>query len=290
MAESKHCQDEVLLPPEPAPCPPGWRTGPPDFVGVGTQRCGTTWWHAQLVAHPGVEFEQGLHHKEVHFFDSLAGVDPLAPDDVERYARYFARPAAGGMTGEWTPRYMHDGWPIRQIHQAAPQARILVLLRDPVDRYASGYARENRLARERGEPGIHPAMVEQQVARGFYAVQVERVLETFGRERVLILQYERCRTEYERQLERTYAFLGLDPSFRPAGRRSAPREPRERDLSTSERRRLARRVRGRHGAPGGGCAGVGPCAVEEPARADLSAPALPSSAAHVEWSRAAECR
>ena len=56
---------------------------------------------------------------------------------------------------------MYDGWPLAQIAQVAPEARILVMLRDPVDRYASGYARENRLARERGEEGISPAMVEE---------------------------------------------------------------------------------------------------------------------------------
>jgi hypothetical protein len=133
---------------------------------------------------------------------------------------------------------MYDGWPLRQIAQAAPRARILVMLRDPVDRYASAYARENRLAQDRGEAGIAPAMAEQQVTRGFYASQVQSTLETFGRDRVLILQYERCRAEYERELERTYTFLGLEPSFRPAG--LAPGEPRERDLPASERERLAR--------------------------------------------------
>jgi hypothetical protein len=184
-------------------------------------------------------FEQGLHFKEVHFFDSLAGVDELPASDVERYERYFARPAAGGVTGEWTPRYMHDGWPLRQLRQAAPGARILVMLRDPVDRYASGYAREDRLARERNEPGIAAAMVKQQQARGLYADQVQRTLETFGRERVLILQYERCRNEYERELERTYEFLGLEPSFRPEAPRLAPGSPRDRDLPVSERARLA---------------------------------------------------
>jgi len=231
--------DEPLEPPPPEPCPPGWVTGPPDFVGVGAQRCGTTWWHRQIAVHPDVPFQQGLHHKEVHFFDTLAGAD-LGPQDVERYTRYFAKPSADSVIGEWTPRYMYDGWPLAQIAQAAPQARVLVLLRDPVDRYASGHARENRLARERGEAGISPAMTEEQRVRGFYAAQVERVLETFPRDRVLILQYERCRADYERELERTYAFLSLDTSFRPVGRRNAPGAPRERELSQSERENLAR--------------------------------------------------
>lgn len=232
--------DEPLLPPEPEPCPPGWLLGPPDFVGVGAQRCGTTWWHRQIAVHPGVEFKQGLHQKEVHFFDTLEGVPELSPEDVVRYTRYFARPPGGGLTGEWTPRYMYDGWPLPLIAQAAPETRILVLLRDPVDRYASGYARENRLARERGEAGISEAMVEEQRVRGFYAGQVERVLETFGRERVLILQYERCRADYEHELERTYAFLGLDTGFRPVGRRNVPGEPRVRDTTQAERARLGR--------------------------------------------------
>lgn len=230
---------DPLLPPELEPCPPGWVTGPPHFIGVGAQRCGTTWWHRQIALHPSVSFKQGLHHKEVHFFDSLAGVDSLGPQDAERYARYFAHPGEGGVTGEWTPRYMYDGWPLAQIAQVAPDARILVMLRDPVDRYASGYGRETRLARERGEEGISPAMVEEQRVRGFYAGQVERVLERFPRERVLILQYERCRTEYDRELEHTYEFLGLDTAFRPQGLRNAPREPRERDTSAEERERLA---------------------------------------------------
>jgi len=240
VAQTAPRPDEPLLPPEPEPCPPGWVTGPPDFVGVGAQRCGTTWWHRQIAVHPGVQFKQGLHHKEVHFFDTLADAGPLGAAEADRYARYFARPAEGGVTGEWTPRYMYDGWPLAQIARIAPRALILVMLRDPVDRYASGYARENRLARQRGEPAISAAMAEEQRVRGFYAGQVEQVLATFPREQVLLLQYERCRADHERELERTYAFLGLDPGFRPAGRRNAPGEPRERATSPAERERLAR--------------------------------------------------
>ena len=232
-------EGQPLLPPEPRPCPPGWVTGPPHFVGVGAQRCGTTWWHRQIAMHPGVPYRGRLHFKEVHFFDSLRGVT-VGPEHAAAYARYFSRPAEGGVIGEWTPRYMHDGWPLGQIRRLAPDARILVMLRDPVDRFASGYARENRLARERGEPGISAALVEEQRARGRYAGQVQHVLETFGRERVLVLQYERCRADYGGQLARTYAFLGLDPGFRPEGPRAAPHEPRERDMTAAERQRLSR--------------------------------------------------
>jgi hypothetical protein len=229
------------LPPEPPPCPPAWVTGPPHFVGVGAQRCGTTWWHRQIALHPQVVFERGRQPKEVHFFDSLAGVDALSPEQVERYARFFPRPQSGGVAGEWSPRYMFDPWAVPLLAQAAPRARILVLLRDPVERYASGFAWESRLARRRGEAGLSPEMVaEQSRLRGHYAAQVGRVLESFPREQVLILQYERCRAHYDEELERTYDFLGLERAFRPVAERNAPEAPTERDLPPAERARLAR--------------------------------------------------
>jgi hypothetical protein len=224
--------------PEPPVCPDGWHTGPPDFVGVGAQRCGTTWWHSLVAAHPEVCFERGVHRKEVHFFDTLGERELLSAEDVERYGRHFPRPADAGPVGEWTPTYMHQAWVPPQLAQAAPEARVLVLLRDPVDRYASGFARASRIAAERGIEGIEAELAEHHVARGMYFEQISRVLAAYPRERVLVLQYERCRLRRDPELERTYAFLGVDPERRPAEERLATREPRERSLPADDRERL----------------------------------------------------
>jgi hypothetical protein len=219
--------------------PEGWPVGPPDFVGVGAQRAGTSWWYQLIAAHPDVSFHRGVHVKETHFFDDLQDVEELDAALVERYHRCFPR-APGTLVGEWTPRYMLDSWTPRQIASAAPDARILILLRDPVDRYASGFARSLRLARERGETPSEARIDLDQTARGLYNDQVRRVLHAFPREHVLILQYERCRVELEPELHRTHDFLGLAPGFLPVGERNLPREPRERSTARSERERLAR--------------------------------------------------
>jgi hypothetical protein len=223
-------------------CPDGWVTGPPDFVGVGAQRCGTTWWYRQIVLHPAVTFQEGVHRKEAHYFDSLSGVEELSPQQVELYARLFPHPPSGQIVGEWTPRYLLFPWIPRQLAQAAPRARILVLLRDPVDRYASGVRWQGRLL-DQG-PGAGDVTLEkilrQQRRRGFYAKQVERLLEAFPREQVLILQYERCRDRYEDELARTYEFLGLDATFRPADEGSRPASPAGTRLPDAEREELAR--------------------------------------------------
>jgi hypothetical protein len=190
------------------PCPEGWITGPPDFVGVGAQRCGTTWWYRGAVrSHPQV-VRKAKPGKEIHFFDRFFDGD--VPDDVaDRYSRQFPRPA-DAITGEWTPRYMHDFWTPPLLKRCAPDARILVMLRDPIERYRSGVIREQRLASERGTDfGL--AVVGDAVHRSLYATQLERLYELFSRDQVLVLQYERCLADPLGQMRRTQEFLALEP-------------------------------------------------------------------------------
>jgi hypothetical protein len=193
--------------PEPE-CPPGWVTGPPDLVGVGAQRCGTSWWFRGAIRpHPGfVRRTEPI--KEVHFFEHFWHGE--VPNDIaERYARLFPRPA-GAVTGEWTPRYMVDPWTISLLARAAPQARILIMLRDPVERYHSGIARELRQA-GRESRDAYISVIGDALYRGLYHDQVRHVLDCFGRDQVLVLQYERCRAEPLAEMRRTHAFLGLEP-------------------------------------------------------------------------------
>ena len=207
---------------DPPDCPEGWVTGPPDVVGVGAQRCGTSWWFREIARHPGFSFSDRLQKKEVAFFNDLRHFRRLPDAYAGLYARHFPRPPDGGPTGEWTPAYMFRPWAAGQLRQVAPAARILVLLRDPVARYASGYAREMRVHRARGESRLREDMIEEQVARGLYYRQLRRVLDAFGPDRVLVLQYERCRESYEAELDRTFEFIGIEPGFRPPPDRQNP--------------------------------------------------------------------
>ena len=190
---------------EPAP-PAGWRTAPPDFVGVGVMKAGTSWWFRLLTNHPDVR--TGVTStgatKELHFFDRFCDAAFL-DDDVEAYARFFPRPPdRDTVCGEWTPRYMHDYWTAACLERAAPDAKLLVLLRDPVDRYVSGVTHD----RARGAPE-HPIVAEDQFARGLYGRQMRWLLQSFDRAQILVLQYERCRRDPATELDRTFRFLGL---------------------------------------------------------------------------------
>jgi hypothetical protein len=197
-----------MQPLDPPECPPGWRTGPPDFVGVGAQRCGTSWWYrGTMRSHPRV-VRIAKPGKELHYFDRFwAGEAP--PDFVERYHALFPRPE-GAITGEWTPRYMVDFWSMGLLREAAPDARLLIMLRDPVERLLSGIQRERMLADEAGIP-FELAHISEAVYRGLYYEHVRGVLELYPRDRVLILQFERCRSDPMGEMRRTQEFLGLEP-------------------------------------------------------------------------------
>lgn len=192
----------------PPACPPGWAVGPPDWVGVGVQKGGTSWWHRMIATHPEMSQADGL-SKELHFFDRYFDTE-FSDADAAAYTSFFPRPP-GGMSGEWTPRYLFDFWVPPLLARAAPQAKVLVLLRDPVERYRSGLSHEV----DTGSTSS-PVLAQETMQRGLYAAQLTRLLSCFPREQVLVLQYERCRAEPQTQLARTFSFLGLrDATFAP---------------------------------------------------------------------------
>ena len=204
-------------------CPPEWRTGPPDFVGIGAQRSGTSWWYRGIEAHPSVVRVKGQ-RKELHYFNRFWSGE-VPPDFAQSYASLFPRPP-GAISGEWTPRYMHDFWSLPLLRDAAPDARVLVILRDPVERYHSGATRMVRLAEDAERP-LRMIEITDALWRSFYCEQLERVFELYPRDRVLVLQFERCRTDPEGQMAATCRFLGLDPFDELPGQLLRERSPRD---------------------------------------------------------------
>jgi hypothetical protein len=171
-------------------------------VGLGAQKAGTSWWDALIGRHPAVVRGPGL-PKELHFFDRAW---EEGPDEalVARYAAYFPRPE-GGVTGEWTPGYLIDFWTPALLARVAPGARILILLRDPVERMRSGLT--HQLATSRVP--LTDRDIQGAFQRGLYAPQLRRVFAAYPAEQVFIGQYEACRADPARQLARTFEFLGL---------------------------------------------------------------------------------
>jgi hypothetical protein len=182
---------------------PGEVLGAPDFVGIGAQKAGTSWWYQLICSHPDVYARPGI-HKERHYFDRYA-VRPYGPEQSERYRAWFPRPV-GRLSGEWTPDYLSMPWVPDLLLQAAPEAKLLVMLRDPVERIASGLA---HVRRDVGR--VAPSDEKDALIRGFYHEALCWWLHRFPREQILVLQFEQCLLEPAAQIRNTYQFLGLRP-------------------------------------------------------------------------------
>jgi hypothetical protein len=204
----------------PPPCPPGWQIGPPDFVGVGSQKAGTTWWNLAISSHPQIRTP----HKELHFFERNWN-DEFTEAQIALYHQFFPRPI-GTITGEWTPRYMLDLSTPHRLKMSAPDARILVLLRDPIARLRSGL---RHMAQNHPAP-LHPRLVNEAIAFGRYGEQLERLSHQYSDSQILILQFERCVQDAESELARTFDFIGVDPTFVPDDLRNPVNEGRGAEL------------------------------------------------------------
>jgi LPS sulfotransferase NodH len=204
---------------------------PPDFVGVGAQKSGTSWWYSLVARHPGVH-DPTAFDKEARIL-SYPEWDGSSPIDPDLYESLFERPA-GMLAGEWTPDYLWHPFGAPKLRELAPDAKILFLVRDPIERFRSGIAHHLMY----DEPIVRRTFRKTYMA-GLYGLQLRRLLRSFPREQVLVLQYERCIAAPGEELRRTYRFLGLDDSFQPT-ELDRPVHP-----STVERPELPPRFRAR---------------------------------------------
>lgn len=201
----------------------------PDFLIAGVPKAGTTALHAALAGHPGL-FLPSV--KEPKFF--LSDGPPPArggPGDVQTYQEHVWRqsdyealfdPApAGALLGEATPFYLHDLGAHARIKALVPSARLILLLRDPVDRAHSNWTHlwnaglepeADFLAACRAEPQRVAAgwsAFWHYVGLGRYGEQVRHLYEHFPREQVLLMRYKELKDQPAAALDRVCEFLGL---------------------------------------------------------------------------------
>jgi len=192
-----------------------------NFIIAGVQKAGTTALFDYLSEAPDLALSRV---KETHFFD-----DDTRDWDLPDYSGYHALfPEPDGRPcGEATPIYLY--WPgsLERIRAYNPGMRLIVLLRDPVERawshwrmeYARGHerqpfgwcVRQGRMRNFGAEPwGFHRAF--SYVERGYYGEQIERLLQLFPREQALILKAEDLQADPQPLMASVRAFLGLPPS------------------------------------------------------------------------------
>jgi hypothetical protein len=213
---------------------------PPDFIGVGALGSGNGWWLSLLLAHPEIEPPAGK-RRALHFFDRFCAQE-MTDADVAAYHRRFPR-RSGAISGEWTGRYMFDAWTPPLLRRVAPDAKLLVMLSDPIERFRAVYA--ERKAKLGEDERLYMTDV---VDRRSFGAQLARLHRFYDPERILVLQFERCRRDPRGEYRRTLEFLGArDTAFLTRGLRGGAARALLERLAP---RRVSERLTGRPLAEG----------------------------------------
>src|SRR5690348_277983 len=202
--------------------------GLPNFFIVGTPKAGTTSLYHYLDEHPDIfmspiketnyfSYEeiksQGLFYNEEH-------INTLA-----QYEQQFKDAKNESAIGEASVSYLYYASVPSKIKEFNPDARIIIVLRNPVDRGFSHYLMDKRLGFVNlsyedivWERNIHPKSqlyYQQYIGLGQYYEQVKRYLTIFGEKQVKILLYEDIIRDIEKVVKELFMFLNVNCDFSP---------------------------------------------------------------------------
>jgi Sulfotransferase family len=201
----------------------------PDFAVIGVPKAGTTALYAALVQHPDLFLPAVKEPK--HFLSDGPPPTRGGPGDAQTFQEHIWRPSEyqalfasapeHALRGEATPFYLYDVEAQRRLHALRPDARLIVVLRDPVERAHSNWqhlwsdalepesdfvtacARELRRKEQGYDSFWH------YISLGLYGQQLEHLFTLYPREQVLLLRYRDLRDSPQPTLDRVCRFLGV---------------------------------------------------------------------------------
>jgi Sulfotransferase domain len=184
----------------------------PTFLIVGAMRCGTSSLNGYLRQHPQVAMGTP---KEIHFFDR----------EFERgldwYRMHFTSDPGVVAVGEATPNYLFDAAAPSRIATTLPDARLVILLRNPVERSYSHYWHDR--SRDKVEVPFADAVAAEMAGTGphryvdqsRYRGQIERLYASVDRDRVLVETFEDLTAQPGTVFASVCRHIGVDDTFRP---------------------------------------------------------------------------
>lgn len=176
-----------------------------NFVIIGAAKSATTWLQTQLQADPAIYMPD----PELHYFSREYN------RGTDWYLSQFTENMADKIVGEKSNSYLYEPKAPARLHRDLPHVKLIVQLRNPVERAYSNYCMLFR----RGEVGanidayLDPTQGEniRFLVAGKYAAHLHPYIELFGRDRLLILFYETVSTDPAAQISRLRDHLGLPP-------------------------------------------------------------------------------
>jgi hypothetical protein len=194
----------------------------PNFFIVGAPKAGTTSLYEYLKQIPGVYMSP---EKEPRYFSPNYQYRRIG--NQEKYLQLFSASKDEKIIGEASPSYLRDPDAARLIHETIPDAKIVILLRDPVERAFSHYLMylQRYTIKSSFSETIRidlkilrkDKQIEGILEAGFYYEQIKRYIEKFGKNQVKILVFEEFIKEPKKTVEDVLRFCGIEyaiPNFK----------------------------------------------------------------------------
>ena len=178
----------------------------PNFIGIGAQKCATTWVYRIVEDHPQALLSDP---KELHFFSSNFD------RGYQWYEQHFPQTHTAKAVGEYSTSYIYSADAAARAHAYEPKLRLIVTLRDPVARAFSNHLHEVRAGHiTSADRSFEACEIDNPmyVAQSRYAEQLKKWLAHFPVEQMLVLFQEEIESAPGDQAARLYRFLGIDPS------------------------------------------------------------------------------
>lgn len=179
----------------------------PNFIVIGASRCGTQWIHDNLMLHPDIYLP--VERQELHFFSKYYD------EGMERYEQFFDDCKNEKAIGEVTPDYIFSEMAAKRIKHHIPKVKLIVSLRNPTDRLYSMYwilkgkYEENKNLSFEQKLDKNPELIEQ----GYYVDFLKPYFDLFGKENILVLQFDQLKNNPNVFLKSIYHFLGVNENF-----------------------------------------------------------------------------
>ncbi len=191
------------------------------FICIGPERSGTTWLYQCLKEHPEICVSEP---KEVNFFNSTQSFwrkDLIGKSNYEKgldwYKKHFNHCGPGKkIIGEFTPIYLHSPEVPERIHKHFPDTRLILILRNPIERLYSHYM-YTKLKGFYELPSFEEVIEKERgfVEESLYNKHLQNYLKYFPRERLLIMIYEDIEKNPGAFVKEVFRFLEIDENFVP---------------------------------------------------------------------------
>jgi Sulfotransferase domain len=196
----------------------------PNFLIIGAMKSGTTALYYYLEQHPEIYMSPV---KEPNFFSSQEQENAAnTVTHIGTYQHLFRGASGEKAIGEASHSYLYEPGAVAEIRRYVPEARLIAILRNPIDRAYSHFLHMVRSGTEPlddfaqalrvEEVGIHEERTFQDyIGRGLYYDQLKRYFGTFPREQVRIYLYEELSDAPISTVQDAFRFLEVDDSFVP---------------------------------------------------------------------------